>query len=56
MADPVFPVGGGRGPVREDVDLRHGCFLPRMCAKTKELGPVGWRAPGTPPRCANVDV
>ena len=47
MADPGFPVGGG------GVDLRRGCFSAKMYAKTKELGPVGGRAPGTPPRSAN---
>ena len=25
----------------------------KMYAKTKELGPIGGRAPGTPPRSAN---
>ena len=36
----VDPLGG--------VDLRCGCFLPKMYAKTKELGPVGgmhWACP-----------
>ena len=47
VADPGFPVGG--------VDLRHGCFLVKMYAKTKELGPMrGRRVPGTPPRSANA--
>ena len=31
----------GRGPIREGMDLRHGRFLPKMCAKMKEFGPVG---------------
>ena len=35
------------------MDLQHGCFSVKMYAKTKELGPVGGRAPGTPPRSAN---
>ena len=48
VADPGFPVGG-RGPVRGDVDLRHGCFLTKMYAKMKEFGPVGMRAPSTSP-------
>ena len=26
----------------------------KMYAKTKELGPIGGRVPGTPPRSANV--
>ena len=52
VADPGFPVGeacirwGG-------VDLRRGHFLVKMYAKMKELGPIGGRAPGTPPRSAN---
>ena len=48
VADPGFPVGGGVDPLG-GVDLRHGCFLAKMYAKTKELGPVGGRVPGTPP-------
>ena len=40
VVDPGFPVGG-RGPVRGGVDLRHGCLLVKMNAKTKELGPIG---------------
>ena len=31
------------------MDLRHRRFLVKMYAKTKELGPAGGRAPGTPP-------
>ena len=31
------------------VDLRCGCFLAKLYVKTKEFGPVGGRAPGTPP-------
>ena len=31
------PVGG--------MDLRCGHFSVKMYAKTKELGPIGWRAP-----------
>ena len=48
VADPGFPVGG-RAPVRGGVDLRRGHFLVKMYVKTKELGPIGGRAPGTPP-------
>ena len=44
---------GGREPVRGSVDLRCGCFLVKMYAKVKELGPVGGRAPGTSPGSAN---
>ena len=53
VADPGFPVGG-RGPITGGVDLRRGCFSPKMCAKMKELGPVGGHVPGTPPRSANA--
>ena len=54
VADPRIPVGGGRAPVREGVDLRHGHFSVKMYAKMKELGPIGGRAPGTlPPRSTN---
>ena len=54
VADPGFPVGG-RGPVRESMDLRHRCFLAKMYAKMKELGPVGGRdvCPARPPRSTN---
>ena len=31
------------------VDLQRGHFSVKMYAKTKELGPIGGRAPGTPP-------
>ena len=48
VADPGFPVGG-RAPVRGGVDLRCGHFSVKMYVKTKELGPIGGRAPGTPP-------
>ena len=30
----------GRAPVRGGVDLRCGCFLVKMYAKTKEFGPI----------------
>ena len=54
VADPGFPVGG-RGPVRGGMDLRHRHFSVKLYAKMKELGPVGGRAPGTPPsRSANA--
>ena len=48
VADPGFPVGG-HAPIRGGVDLRHGHFSVKMYVKTKELGPIGGRAPGTPP-------
>ena len=35
---------------RGGVDLRCGHFLVKMYAKTKELHPIGGRAPGTPPQ------
>ena len=54
MADPGFPVGGGVDPLGWGMDLRHGHFLAKMYVKMKEFGPVGGRAPGTPPRSANV--
>ena len=58
VADPGFPVGG-RAPVRGGMDLRRGHFLVKMYAKTKELGPIGGHAPGTPcppppPRSTNA--
>ena len=36
-ADLGFPVGGGGG----GADVRCGHFSVKMCAKTKELGPIG---------------
>ena len=53
VADPGFPVGG-RGPRREGVDLRGSYVTKILCLKTKESGPVAGRAPGTPPKSANV--
>ena len=39
------------------MDLRCGHSLVKMYAKTKELGAIGGRAPGTPPpRSANAVV
>ena len=35
------------------MDLRCGHFSVKMYAKMKELGPIGGRAPGMPPRSAN---
>ena len=43
-ADPGFSVGGV-DPFKGGVDLRHGHFSVKMHVKTKELGPVGGRAP-----------
>ena len=42
VADPGFPVGGA-------VDPRGGYISKNLHVKTKESGPVGGRAPGTPP-------
>ena len=42
-------VGGG-------VDSRAGYVSKILYVKTKELGPSGGRAPGAPPRSANVYV
>ena len=39
----MHPLGAG-------VDLRCGHFSVKMYAKTKELDPIGGRAPGTPPK------
>ena len=36
----------GRGPVRGAWHPKHGCFLVKMCAKMKELGPIEGHAPG----------
>ena len=51
VADQGFPMGGG------GVDPDTGAFqqkcMPKMYAKTKELGPIGGRVPDTPPRSAN---
>ena len=40
----MHSLGGGGG-----VDLRRGHVLVKMYVKMKELGPIGGRAPGTPP-------
>ena len=42
MADPGFPVEGG-------VDSRGGYVLKIFCVETKESGPLGGHALGTPP-------
>ena len=48
VADPGFPVRR-RGPVRGAWTSDMGTFLLKMCAKMKELGPIGGLAPGMPP-------
>ena len=56
VADPGFPVVGGRAPVRGGVDLRCGHFSVKMYGKTKELGPMGVACArhAPPPRSANA--
>ena len=52
VADPGFPVGGGRGPRRGAVDPQSGYVSKILHVKTKESGPVGGgagRAPLDPP-------
>ena len=48
VEDPGFPVGG-RGPRRGGPDFRGGYVLKILYVKTKESGPLGGRALGTPP-------
>ena len=49
VADPGFPVGGGRRPVGGGAELRHVCFSAITYAKSQELDPVmGARAGGAP--------
>ena len=53
----IIPISGGsRISLRGGMDLRRGHSSVKMNAKTKELGPIGGRAPGTPPRSANANV
>ena len=55
VADPGFPVWGvlslwwGGG-----TDIRHGHYLVKMYAKTKEFDPVGGRMPVAPLGSTNV--
>ena len=54
VADPGFPEGG-RAPIRGGMDFPRGCFLVKMYAKTKELGPIGEGVHlARPPRYANA--
>ena len=59
VADPGFPIGGvdllgGHvDPLGGSVDPRCGHFSPKMCAKMKELGPVGGECTRHAPRSAN---
>ena len=46
VADPGFPIGRNCA----------GIFLVKMCAKTKELGPVGGHALGMAPRSTNTST
>ena len=53
MADPGFPIGGC-APLWGAMDLQCGCFLVKMYAKMKELGPIGGgMCPAHPPRSTN---
>ena len=45
----------GRGPILGGFGLQRGHFSVKMYAKTKELGPVGGRAPARPPRSAHAN-
>ena len=56
VADPGFPVGGGMDLIWGGMDLIRGAMDPRggyiskiLHVKMKESGPIGGRAPGTPP-------
>ena len=40
---------GGCAPIRGGMDLQRGHLLVKMCAKMKELGPIGGHASGMPP-------
>ena len=54
--------GGSRISRRGDVDLTRGADSPGgyvskiLYVETKESGPLGGRAPGTPPRSASVNI
>ena len=52
VVDPGFPVGGV-DPLG-GMDLQCWCFLVKIYAKMKELGPIGGCAPGMPLRSANA--
>ena len=52
MADPGFPVGGGRGP-RRGVDPRGGYVSKILYVETKESGPLG--GGGVRGASANID-
>ena len=49
MVDPGFPIGGGMDLVGGAVDPRGGYVSKILHVKMKESGPIGGRAPGTPP-------
>ena len=48
VADPGFPVGG-RGPRTGERGPPRWYIMKILYVKTKESGPIGGRAPGTPP-------
>ena len=52
VADPGFPVAGGRGPRTGGVDSPGGYVSKILYVKTKELGPLGGGR--APPRSANA--
>ena len=54
VADPGFPVGGGVDFVGGPWTRRRLRFVKFVYVKTKELGPLGGRAPGAPPGSANA--
>ena len=54
VADPGFPIGGGGAPSHWGaLTSDMGTFQQKTYAKTKELDPVGGRAPAAAPGSAN---
>ena len=49
VADPGFPVGGGRGPRRGGVDSRGGYVSKIFYVKMKEFGHLGGACAGHAP-------
>ena len=54
MADPGFPVGGGVDLVGGGVDSRCGYISKILYVENEMIWTLGGRAPGMPPRSANV--